>query len=45
MQKGWKDKESIKDRLTATLGQVDYLGKRLYYQADREMARMFCYDR
>ena len=39
-QKGGEDKESIKDQPPATLGRVDYLGKRLY-QVEREMARMF----
>ena len=43
-QKGGEDKESIKDRPPATLGRGDYLGKR-FYQAGREMARMFGEDR
>ena len=29
-QKGRRDRKSIKDQLPATLGQVDYMGKRLY---------------
>ena len=32
------------ERLPATLGRVDYLDKR-FYQADREMARIFGDDR
>ena len=39
-QKGREDKESIKDRPPATLGPVDYLGKR-FYQVDRKIARTF----
>ena len=43
-QKDVRDKESINYRPPATLGRVDYMGKRLD-RADREMARMFGEDR
>ena len=43
-QQGGRDKAAIKDHPPATLGRLDYLGKRLD-QAGREMARMIDEDR
>ena len=44
-QKGGEDKESIKDRLPATLGRVDYVGKGFNKQTEKWQECLVMIDR